>query len=947
MKKLFKRIIPCLIIVLSIFAIVSCKEDDKYKYPSQVPLYTSNGIFAEVGNLKITNQDIYNRLLQSYGIEELENAIDAELLKDVVLTADQEKDFQDQMTNLIYGTLDLEELTEDEKADAEKAFKLDMISNGLNVDDKTNPLYYENYYRLDYKRYVKTLEVLTAEIKEADAELEEDEEPYFTDNDYISYFTSNFHKTYKLIIVTFESEKEALETMKNAGINVNSLLGGWKNADNEALTNEQVVEAFKAMYKKAYKEECTGATEYTYAELLKIQGTSSSSAIASKAVNLGNGEYTEGPLAYSDRFFLMYAEKVDNAYVNDNDDTFVIEDNDTYITEKDANNNIVEITDALKEKLFSYLVDNILAVSSSAYENNIDRVMYELRQAAGLEIFAEGLEIEYKSAYETVFSTLDITDYEAFKATENVSSTEVAKWNGGSLTVEEMFNGLTTRYGAVITLLFVQQYVILNSEHNKVVDYATGQVLDQEKYDEYIEEDIESYKESFENGDFETYGYPASYGWSNFLRDYLGLTEEAAIIVDFNGTLYDDVLALYTKALYMAEVGDVEAVVLTNDEGVKTWGLKSDKWKNTHDTGVKVVDENVLPAITIAWEEADIEGVPTVDENDKPIIYAKNDYYGHFVLTTAEGKYLLTTKANLKDVTVDQAVLEAYDEIYEETFSATASGVYVYYDKDLDGTADEFAEEDELAISAQQLVTLIWKAAKELYDAQDYSHKESMTTYLNAVVREFELASENSYSVWYSYKQEGLRVKVISSSTYSNSSSADENIKTVVKKMWSDIVNYNDEDGTATSLTGQNLDPVYRYVKNSKVYNVTPYTFADKYGSFYADNGFYQLAVTKATARTAYEYKTSTKQQKPSLYIYEQYLLDSDDRDITINCSSQITTYYTPAINRVASSSVVNKSILTAAQAYLSSVKFTENNAKLHADLTYLVEAALAELETE
>lgn len=940
MKKLFKRIIPCLIVVLSIFAIVSCKDDTKYKYPDPVPLYTSNGIFAEVGNLKISNQDIYNRLLQSYGIEELENAIDAELLKDVVLTEDQEKDFQDQMKNLIYGTVDVEELTEEEKADAEKSFKLDMISNGLNIDDKTSSLYYENYYRLDYKRYVKTLEVLTAEIKEADAELEEDEEPYFTDSDYLSYFTSNFHKTYKLIIVTFESEKEAIETMKNAGINVESLLGGWKNADNQALTNEQVVEAFKVMYKKAYKEECTGATEYTYADLLKIQGSSSSSAIANKAVNLENGEYTEGPLSYSDRFFLMYAEEVDSAYVYDIDETFKVEDNETYIAEKDADNNIVEITDALKEKLFSYLVDNILAISSSAYENNINRVMYELRQAAGLEIFAEGLEIEYKSAYDTVFSTLDITDYEAFKATENTSSTEIAKWNGGSLTVDEMFNALTSRYGAVITLLFVQQYVILNSEHNKVVNYITGEVLDQEKYDEYFEEDLESYKESFENGDFETYGYPSSYGWTNFLRDYLGLTEEAAIIVDFNSTLYDDVLALYTKALYMAEVGDVEAVVLTGDEGVKTWGLKSAKWTLTHDTGVKVVDENVLPAITLAWEEADIEGVPNVDENNKPVVYAKNDYYGHFVLTTADGKYLT-------DVTADQAVLEAYDDIYAETFSATASGVYVYYDKDFDGTADEFAEDDALATSAQQLVTLVWKAAKELYDAKDYSHKESMTTYLNIVLREFELASEDSYSVWYSYKQEGLRVKIISGSTYSNSSSAHENILTVVKGMWSDIVNYNDEDGTATSLTGQNLDPVYRYVKNSKVYNVTPYTFADKYGSFYADNGFYQLAVTKATARTAYEYKTSTKQQKPSLYIYEQYQLDSDDRDITINCSSQITTYYSPAISRVAGSDVVNKSILTSAKELLSSVKFTENNTKLHADLTYLVEAALEELDAE
>jgi hypothetical protein len=163
--------------------------------------------------------------------------------------------------------------------------------------------------------------------------------------------------------------------------------------------------------------------------------------------------------------------------------------------------------------------------------------------------------------------------------------------------------------------------------------------------------------------------------------------------------------------------------------------------------------------------------------------------------------------------------------------------------------------------------------------------------------------------------------------------------------MWTDIVNYKDETGAAASITGQTLDPIYRYVKNDKVYTVSAYKFADKYGAVYADNGYYQFAVTKATSRTAYEYKTSTKTQKPSLYIYEQYQLDSDDRDITINCSSQITTYYTPAINRIAGSNVVNKTILTSAKELLSSIKFTENNTKLHGDLTYLINAALEELE--
>lgn len=932
MKKLFKRIIPCLLIVFSVFAIVACKDNTVYKYPSKAPLYTNGGIFAEIGDLKISNADIYNRLMQSYGLEEIENAIDAELLKDVVLTAEQEKDFQDQMTNLIYGTLDVEELTAEEKAEAEKAFELDMMSNGLSVDknDKASALYYENYYRLDYKRYVKTLEVLTKEIIEHDAELEEDEDPYFKDSDYVSYFNSYFHKTYNLIIVTFESSKEAKDIMAQVGINVNSLTGGWVNNAGEKLNEQQVVNAFKEMYEIAYKKECSGVVEYTYEDLLEFKGSSSiDGSIAAKAVNLEDGEYTHGPVAYSNRFFLMYAESVSSNFVYSEDDTFVVEDNDANVT-KDANNVVTELSEELKEKLFSYLVEQKLGTSSSAYENNINRVMYELRQEAGLEIFAEGLENDYKASYNSTFSSLDITEYDEFYATTNVSDTEVAKWNGGSLTVEEMFDALTTRYGAVITLLFVQQYIVLTSKHNTIVNYVTGEKLDSEKYAELVEEDIDSYKESFEEGDFETYGFPASYGWDNFLRDYLGLSEEAQIIVDFNSTLYNDVLALYTKALYMAEVGDVELEVLTNSEGVKTWGLKSDKWKLTHDTGVKVVDENTLPVVTVAYSEADIEGLPTVDENDKAILYAKNDYYGHFILTTKEGKFLT-------NVTADQAVLEAYDEIYEETYSATASGIYAYFDKDLDGVADEVAEED--AALALQLVNAIWDAARH------ESSENKLAVNLNKVVRDYELA--NATSSWYAYKQAGLRLTVISGSTYSNSSSADDAIKEVIKGMWTDIVNYVDDLGTSTTITGQDLDPLYRYIKNDKVYTVSAYKFADKYNPVYADNGYYQFAVTKATSRTSYEYKTSTKTQKPSLYIYEQYKLDSDEREITINCSSQISTYYTPAINRVGGSDVVNKSILTASKELLTSVKFTANHDKLHSSLEYLINAALEELESK
>jgi hypothetical protein len=934
MKTLLKRFIPCLLIVLSIFAIVSCKDGNKYEYPNPSPLYTNEGTFVQVGDLKVTNKDIYNRLIQSYGIEEIKNVIDAQLLKDVVLTEEQERDFQDQLLESKYGTTDVDSLTEEEKKDALKAFELTLLSNGLHytAQGENDPLYYENYYRLDYKRYVKTLEVLTSEIKEHDNNLEEDEEPYFTDTDYLSYFTGNFHKTYKLIIVTFDSEKEAKEAMAAAGINLNTIIGKWESNNGVEMTDEEIQAAFKAMYKQAYNKECEGAVEYTYKDLLNLKSSSSTDGvIASKAVSLEAGEYTHGPLSFTNRYFMIYSESVGTEYVYDADETVKYADSDANIAEKDEKGNIVELTAALKEKLFAELVKLELGTSANAYQNNIDRVMFELRQAAGLEIFAEGVEVAYKQSYDSVFSTLDITDYEAFKATPNTSATEVVKWNGGSITVDQMFNALTTRYGALITLLFVQQYTILTSEHNTIVNYVTGEVLNSERYEELTEEDIDAYKESFEDGDFESYGFPAEYGWTNFLRDYLGLTEEAAIIVDFNSTLYEEVLALYTKALYMAKVGDVEVVVQTDAEGNKTYALKSSKWTKEHNTGVEVV-EGEVPTLTIAWSEADITGLPKVDGSDKAIVYAKNDYYGHFILTFKDGKQVLTK------ITADQAVSEVYDEIYNETFSATASGLYVYFDKDFDGVADEVEESE--ATLAKELVEAIWKAAKEA-NADDSS--KTLVENLTKIVREYKLAGASS--AWYAYKQAGLRISIISGATYSNSTNADEAILNEVKVMWQAIVDYKNSQGISQTITGQNLDPVYRYIYKDNVETVGIYDFADLSKAVYADNGYYQLAVTKATAKTAYQYSTSTKTQKPSLYLYEQYQLDSKDREVTINCSSQMTTYYVPAVSRLTSEDVVNKAIMTDCKALLSKVTFTNNHEATLAILTQIIEEALVEVE--
>lgn len=954
MHKILKKILPCLLVITSILTITSCTKN-KYKYPSQVPALSedvANKTFVKIGNLTITNKEVYNRLAQSYGVATLKDFIDEKLLSSMKLTSEQEKDYEKYLDTLIYGTEDVDSLTDEEKEKAEKDFVLTCASSGLTADDakKDSPLYYKNYYLTAYKRYLKTVEVITKEIKDSDAKVTEENKDkaddkkadlHFTDESYLNYFNGNYHKHYKAIIVTFDSEKQAKDTMNACNIDLSSIAGAWKDRSGNLMDAAKLEEVFKNMYYATYGKE-TEATDYTYDDLVKIASTSSKdTVIATKLIKLSTKElfdsYTHGPLAYNGRWYLALCTSVSDEYFNDDDPTikYVVSDSEVV---KEENNAATELSDSIKEKLFATLVEKEIASSTSTYQNNIERVMYQLRQEAGLEIFAEGIETSYKTNYNSIFSTLGITDYDTFKETSNVSSTVVAKWNDGELNVNEFFNKLTERYGALITLLFSEQYVVLTSKFNTVVDFQKGTILDQKKYDSYVKEDYTAYKEAFEQGNFESYGFSKEYGWENFLRDYIGITDEFKIVTDFNGTLYSDVLAKYKENLYMVTVDDVKLEVISHEDGTKTWALNSSKWNQSFDTKVEVVNENVLPSIFVAEKLEDLNL-----DSDKLSKLTLNDVYGHFVLRFKNSDGVSTDA--LTPVSTNQAIYPVYDAIYDETFSATVSGIYVYYDADLDGVADEVSEDD--AKKALELTEILWNNAKSLFAP---NKENTISENLKTVVREYMTASISSE--YGSYKQAGLRVQLITGSTYSNTTTAPDNVLAAVKENWTNIVNYKDtKDGEGkiigTTITGQNLDPVYRYLLNSNVYYVTAYDFiVDK--AIYGDNGYYRLAVTKATSRTS-KYIDESKQTYPTLYQYEQSLLDSDDRDITISTtlSTRISTYYTPAIKRLTKDSIVNKALMTDCNALLDSITFTNNNDANKSILEFIIAEAIKTAEED
>ena len=933
--KLIKKILPIFILLIAILTIVSCKKNNSstsYSYPNPVPLYNSEDTYLTVGNLKVSKKSVYNRLLNSYGKETLKNLLDDKLLP--ALSTEDQAEFDLYLDNLIYGS-DKESLSPEELNEKLDSFKNAALTLGLKIDDseKDDSLYYVNYYKLQYRREVYALKKLAEEIK-ASLDNEDTEDDKLTDNDYVSFVNSNFHKHYNLVLVTFESRQQALDALKAAGVKTENLVAEWTNASDTKLTKDEIKNVFLSMY-QATTNKTGEVTSYTYNELCKVAATSTQDkTIANRVAKLSTEEltnaYTHAPAAYSGRWFLAFLDSTSDEYFLDSNPAKTLAA--SAVKEFNADGTVKELTDEAKTELFDLVVKNQLNSSTSNHDNNVTRYLNELRQSKNLEIFSEAIEIPYKTDYESAYSSLSITDYASFKETTNTSSDVVAKTDELSISVEDMYKALTDQYGVLLSLLFVQQYVLLNSEYNKVIDYATLEVKDQEKYNTYVTADYTTYKEAFESGNFEANGYPAAYGWENFMRDYLGVTSEKEIVTDFNGTLYDDVLALYTEAIYLAEVGDVELVL---PDGADDYALTSPKWERNYGVLAKdSVKEGTTPTISLAMSKDDIKNVAKKhDTDDKEIEYKPEDYYGHFLVTytNTEGNEVTI----ITDVEKDQAVLEKMAEIYNASFTATVSSVYAYVDNNHDGVADNIDDNDELKNKAKELVNLVWNQAYYKY-SQEVADKtyprQSASDYIAAAVRAYATSND---PMWETYKQAGFRLGTTTGTSYSRTTDASDELKATVKTMWADLKNM------SSSVMGQTIDPIYRWVENDVVHNVKAMEFADHYEAVYSKNAYYRLVVTKATSITAYTYTSTTISQTPNYYLYTQYKLDTDKRETNVYCSSQFTSYYTPAISELASSSIANKKLLEDAKALLASVTFSSNNDANIAQLTKVIDATL------
>ena len=221
----------------------------------------------------------------------------------------------------------------------------------------------------------------------------------------------------------------------------------------------------------------------------------------------------------------------------------------------------------------------------------INTKMAELRNNCGLIIYDESLESSYTSTYTSDYKNTKKSSKTVVAELNSKDTVEGIEFVGGKfgdeikVTAQDMFDDLSTKHGVLTAVDAFQFEYMLYSSDNKILDYAkykSGKKAkdcllpaDESKKDDddyetpeerwdNIVESVKSTKVAFSSGSYEQYGYPATYGWKNFMKEFFG---------NYYGVTVNNEEELKIFYLYQEVVSDYSERIAKTDEA---------KWKNVY-----------------------------------------------------------------------------------------------------------------------------------------------------------------------------------------------------------------------------------------------------------------------------------------------------------------------------------------------------------------------------
>lgn len=865
-----KRTLPLLIVLLLIIGItISCTV---FKKDNIVPTISDeDGIYLSIseGNrtYNIIKKDMYDKLKPSYGLHELLNKIDRDLLK---VTKKGESNYWDSVTQTeideaIEKTIfpdGKEDLTEEEITKEKTNYEEDMYLQGYRSIEEI-----ENYHRLILAKKAYAIDNLTKLIEDTDklAKENKDLEPYFTEEDYKTYYKANYLNGYWTIVVPFSSQTEADIILEQLGIKLHkkdpdnsSDFDKWvKVVDGEevALTASEIAKAFIDMYNTVNAHKLSG---YPLQQLTLVEGvhyTIEDEVIKFKTdisevdENLNILYYTNKEMAsfngsvekHLKDSMLPYNENETKAITKDTKwytPVVKVYDNNklfTYILKIKEQN--IPVLEDVKEEIYQALFDQKIT------DDFINGEMAKLRVTNGLVIYDQDIEKDYISQLESLDTKLklDVTLKDSYnnhvktytkanKLSKEKQSVIIALIESIEYTADDLFKLLDTRYGLLLVTREIDFLRMLNnSDFNKIYDYYSegltqGQrVIDKKKWED-IRSSVVIEKNNFLGGAYSQYGIGPTYGWKNFLRDVHGVTDVEGLMYKF--------LADKVKRDYAESLGDISKA----DELNELWKIYQDK----------------------------------MDE-------IKNDYF------SVEAIQLLIT---VKDEDGNILDPEKWTDLQNEYALELYDGIWDYV----------FAESGEYSEKLQKFV-------KKYQESPLYLAGVAIDDQPVLAEHKYVLEDGTSYNIEISkYKSAGLNVEFNNIGAFTNATTTKENaaindkLKEIAKEIWDKNV-----DKPSTSIT-------YGYEFGQ---GVTDY--------LKTENGYHIYINTKTNEIKKWNYVgEEEKYILPTLQMVKTHLIDSvstvlldeegnkTEIEFTADMKAAVTTYFTPVKNELVGNTKVS-----------------------------------------
>lgn len=804
---LISSIVIVVAIAVTLIIVFAGDGKDNYKYPSKQPTITNKEeVFIKLGNRDVTNEDIYNTGVLTYGLNTLVDLLDEKFL-DVTYTSEEYEAHKKQLY-ASYNGISVDEVTYSEEqvktvndqmflngytteAEIERAIKLDLIRT--------------KFAKEEFQKYVNAYEPT-------------EKKPYFfTDTEMQNAINSidEYKETIKALYIVFRSENEAKLLMKKYGVNTNNLVNGWYKSDGTAFTSEEIVNIYINMYNEVNQTNITkdDVKSYTQSELSSVSSTLASAVFGTlKDIDkVGTDQialkdcYVSNPSGkkYLNNYYYLAIRLSSNQPV-------------TIKQYKDVSAN--GTTDAALQEKVNKVTDKLIdnALTSSV----INAFLYKARVDAGIQIYDERLDFDFDSNFDNAivyFEKVPCT----YALTTDVSDDYVATINKGeevvSVTADELFETMTKRYGTLISVQYMNYFLFFNEKYTNVYDFENKKQL--ENYIISYNKNINTMKESLENGEMASSGYPAKYGWENFLRDYFGLTDPNETVM--LGEAYD-----------------------------------------------KAVDNYIRSFFTITSDNAELiyTKLMEVYRDGKGTIEDYNNYVASFDPSTYENTLVYQICKN-----------------FTEYFDVKVVKVNYYFDYDFDGIADEVTDEANNAAAKELLSALYYLAennysnipvnentpservlASKILNAMKannyppYSKLTASTVEerIKTLVQIFNISSVDD-EIFGVYKKMNLRLSVSSESTYTDESAPEELVESL-KSVWNEVLKgtLKLEDGSYASFPlAEVVNPDTTALSAEGINAENPY-FLNGYTTI--DNITSIVFITEVTNTTWYHYYKNT-----------------------------------------------------------------------------------------